>query len=720
MPNEPRRMHPGALRTWFLAAVLCLASVDTASSQNSLQVFNPQQGWLTQQGTIEEAVVSVHPKGAYLEYGVYLTFSARGAGFTSVEQLEIEFFFDLPEGAIVTDSWLWVGDDIMRALIFDRWTASGIYEGIVNRRRDPSILFKRSETRHELRVYPLLGGETRKVKLTYLVPANLIGGSAQAALPLDLLESSRFPVDELEVLGWSDGDWSAPSIVGSVEGSTFELRDQQTSTPHYYRLIKGADLSSVGVLSIAVPIPFRNGVFFQATEGESGYYQLILKPETLLPNDVGPRRVSVLIDHDQANTSASAVAVAEAARGALHSTLREGDYFNLFVSQLEVRQYADSWTAVTPQSIDDAFLTIGPPAEYSSLPSLLQKAVSFGKTQGEPHRVVLVASSDAFSTSTVADRLLDDLGFSDYQGTVQVVDYQDRNTGQYRVGGIWYEGNGYLYTRMAQTGGQLTQLQVAGELGAILPQVLGAGPRQLHSIDLVADLNAGYTFDRISNLEPGQHRSLADPIVQTGQFVGNPPYQVSFSGINLQDAFSIDIDLAPEWVVPATDAVRQTWVGQRIQELEGATQSNDTIAEVIGLSLEHRVLSEYTAFLALEPSDTTMACPECQDETELTSVEYLEELPTADSLMQVYPNPVGERATLKVSIPEQLRGEETSLVLYDILGRAVRVFPLDQLAAHSSLSWDRTSDSGERVASGVYVLALRIGARVRSVNVVAH
>jgi len=40
-----------------------------------LRVGDPRNSWWTSQGTIEDASLTVRPKGLFLEYGLYLTFS---------------------------------------------------------------------------------------------------------------------------------------------------------------------------------------------------------------------------------------------------------------------------------------------------------------------------------------------------------------------------------------------------------------------------------------------------------------------------------------------------------------------------------------------------------------------------------------------------------------------------------------------------------------------
>ncbi|HMB93325.1 MAG TPA: VIT domain-containing protein, partial [Rhodothermales bacterium] len=157
-------MYRPLLRTTLLFLFLLSTAAGTAQAQY-LEVLNPQQPWNRTQGTIEEATVTVRPHGVYMEYELYLTFSARDGNFSQNEILETALYFEMPEAAVFTDSWLWFNNEILRADIMDVWTASQIYEDIVNRNQDPSILYKRGGGSYELRIFPMAPNETRKVKL---------------------------------------------------------------------------------------------------------------------------------------------------------------------------------------------------------------------------------------------------------------------------------------------------------------------------------------------------------------------------------------------------------------------------------------------------------------------------------------------------------------------------------------------------------------------------
>ena len=100
--NNQRVMKNPSLILCFVYALLATVALP---AQSSLRVGDPRNSWWTEQGTITEATVSVKPQGAYVEYGLYLTFSATGTQWAGRNDLlEVALYFELPPGAIVNDS----------------------------------------------------------------------------------------------------------------------------------------------------------------------------------------------------------------------------------------------------------------------------------------------------------------------------------------------------------------------------------------------------------------------------------------------------------------------------------------------------------------------------------------------------------------------------------------------------------------------------------------
>ncbi|MFN0048324.1 MAG: VIT domain-containing protein [Cytophagales bacterium] len=201
------------MKTAFTLAI-AFFSFSSTFAYNNLSVSDPRFNWNTEKGTIKEATISVRPAGNFSEVSLFLTFSAQNTSWASkTDSLEIVLDFDLPQDAQMTDSWLWIGDDIVKALMLDRSQATQIYESIVKRRKDPSIVYKNSSTQYQLRVFPMLGNETRKVKLTFLIPSKMEKDFTYTDIPMNILQASRTLPQNLECIAYESDKYYNPVFV---------------------------------------------------------------------------------------------------------------------------------------------------------------------------------------------------------------------------------------------------------------------------------------------------------------------------------------------------------------------------------------------------------------------------------------------------------------------------------------------------------------------------
>ncbi len=84
-------------------------------------------------------------------------------------------------------------------------------------------------------------------------------------------------------------------------------------------------------------------------------------------------------------------------------------------------------------------------------------------------------------------------------------------------------------------------------------------------------------------------------------------------------------------------------------------------------------------------------------------------LPLQFALEQNYPNPFNPSTIIRYSLP---KASEIKLVVYDILGRVVRVLEDSyQQAGTHAIYWDGSSSDGQPVASGIYFYRLNAGDR---------
>jgi hypothetical protein len=695
----------------FLQLLLIIALILTASdasAQNNLRVLDPQQGWWWgwEQGTIEEAVVSVRPKGIFVEYGVYLTLSARGTRFSGGTPLEIAYEFTLPEKAIVTDSWLWVEDEIVRAEIMDVWTASQIYEDIVDRQQDPSILFKRGNGRYELRVYPL---DARKVKLTFLMPGTWIGESVVASLPVEMLRVSKHPIGDLRVLSWPGDEWRDPVLRGSgnVSFNTGEDEDGER-----YDFVSLPASSLEGSLSIAYPSPLTDGVYIShhnIGSGE-GWYQLAMRSEDM-PQD--PKKVLFLIDFDQERTTITPAEMLGALREIAVPAFAETDSFNVMVSRLAIEPVSETWLSAKESTLEAVFGEVASRISgYSNLPALLQAGLLYAGDDTSSVQIVLISSSGQPGAATPSNNLLRDLReLLPALPMVHVLDLDNITYEWHLIGNRYFRGNEYFYTNLTRsTGGTYAHVREDQSITRAIQSIVSAISDMQGSIDLHTTLGNGFCYGRYP-LTEGKTGAISSSAVmlQVGKCYGQFPFVAELSGLVGETPMMTSAIVEAERIAESDTTLPVFWSGMKILEMERAAQTNAQIISIIDESLAMRVLSLHTAFLALEPSMGGEVCANCRDESNegTTDIED-EEVVSKEAELVVYPNPFQTDVRIKLTLPAAVDARLVRFEIYDVLGRRVATLDhgLSGIADVFELEWDGTDNAGSKLASGSYLLVV--------------
>ena len=690
--------------------VLIQFSITAVSGQFSLRVSNPKYSWSSYQGTIEEATLTVRPKGIYWEYGLYLTFSARGTNYTANDSLEVKLNFELPKNAIVHDSWLWINDYIARADILDRWTAGNIYEGIVKRRQDPSILYKNSATAYELRVFPMEGNKTRKVKITFLMPTEWTPAKTWAILPTKILNTSLNKLANLELLFWPGGDWQNPEVINPLTGSSNLAFTQQTDPQNevfYKALIPNNQFGSEPILRFDAPL--KNGHYLSTIgSGDEGIYQLAILPQTG-DLQIKPRKIALLVDYDGTGGSISVASVLELAKSQMLINLKPIDSFNIIYSNIPIGRVSENWLPATIENITAAFSNINI-TNFSNFGSMLTNGIDFNQKNGNDGALLVFSNTGQYFTNQSAtafhDYLINLMGA--VKPEVHILDYRTNNIPYSQIGGTWYYGDDYLNFRLAQsTLGSLASCRALSVDKAVESAVKSAYYLDIENLDFYTSVENGFCYGRY-NVGNATTQFTNKPILQVGRYHGSFPLYVEMAGSLNGDVFYHEQFIPESDIVPGDSLCEEMWYGRKLQELESSSISNNVILNIVLNSLEQRVLSRYTAFLCLE--DSSQICEDCVDESQFTDTDT----PgiSTDSLITAYPNPFSESVLITVNVDQiKSRSSRTYLEIYNLSGQLVRQFESADKNASEALvyRWDGTNTLGASVPAGVYILMVKSG-----------
>jgi Ca-activated chloride channel family protein len=711
------------MKTILLTFVLFLSL--NAFAHFDLRVGDPRNSWQTYQGTIEQASLTVSPKGLFMEYGLYLTFSSNGTEWTNVKDtLEVTLNFSLPENAMITDSWLWFGEDTIKAVILDRWTASSIYESIVKRRRDPSILFKQSATQYQLRVFPMAGNETRKVKITYMVPVEWNKTNVATSLPIPILKTSLTLPDYFNVYTWETENWKNPVILGD---ESLLIQKEQDENYGECKMVAIPSSKFNENLKIAFDTPLKDGYYFSKYQtGDEGYYQLAVSPSSFL-NSTGNKKVAVLVDYDVSNTELKSEEILKIIKEEMQQNLNATDSFNLIFSNLDILRHSDNWVQATHENIQSAFHILNNRlSEYSNLPALLANGVNFVKKNGNEGKILLVSNSSEYGDYKVANQLIDDiLALMDKKIPIHITDYQTQNRRYFYIDQFQYISNSYFYSNLAKlTGGSYQNLIDKVNETELFNSAFKYLHGSINSFDFHTKLANGFCFSRYFLNKDENVAYLNEMILQVGKFKGTLPFEIDFSGEFNGEIFSERIEIADNMQLENDSVIQKMWAGTFIQSMEKNYSSNDIVAEIIDESIENRILSLYTSFLCLE--DTSNWCLTCKEQ-QFRNDELIDwETPVlvnapfnelSDSF-SVYPNPFTNEVNIKIQLIED--SEIQDLTIYDLKGSVVYKFDVNEIKSGSNktIRWNGLNQNGSDIKPGIYILSYKTATISKTIKLI--
>ncbi len=706
-------------RNFTLPVIFLLFTFLSASAQNVLRIQDPD-GWDFQgfQGNITEATFSIQPQGAYMEVGMFLTFSDEGLGFNSWDSTEIILDFNLPEGSIVYDSWLWMFDDttIVRADIHDIWTATTIYENIVDRRRDPSVLFRKPSGSYQIRIYPLPYNETRKIKISYLVPAVWSAGEVNAWLPTGILETSGIPLDFFEIITFPNPIWQNPRLNG-LPDVTF----QNVADPNFGDILV-AQIPSANInkpFSFAVDAPFNSdGVFVQQLDnGTDKFYQAVyLPPEISTP--ANPKKVVFLVDHEDANSSIDKTDFYQYLEEECKTYLKSEDQFNfIFSSTGNHQMMSENWILGNADSITQAFSQMtNPIKDYSDLFDLLENGINFlidnGEAEGD---IVLLANSDNITWNNNSD--IESINTL-LQGTnikINIINYQSDNFYQEWVwnGPDFWTSNNYNFYRdlTFSTGGRTYgSLQGASNVWTSISSLLSSLKSADYDFDMYTSLTSGFTFNRFHQNYLGQSRNVNQPILQVGKYTGAFPFEIEYSAYVDSNFIFETIEVPTDQIMESDSVNREIWFGHHLWNLQSTASGVSGIQEIIDLSIEERVLTDYTAFLALDLENGGEPCVECWEFEEW--IVYSTDDDLEDQLkikIAAFPNPFSDQVKVTIELSEGLSVDEAELSIFDAFGKNVLNQKLNDLTdfGKSEWTWNGQNSNGQSLPSGIYYMMIK-------------
>jgi Ca-activated chloride channel family protein len=531
-------------------------------------------------------------------------------------QQEAQLLVPVPDGASVRAFQLDSAGSEPTAKLLPRDEARRIYDSIVAKARDPGLLEFVGYSVIKSSVFPVPPGGTQTLRLTYeqLLSAD---GSAKS----DRVDFVLPRTESLEQTGvnWTfSADIRSKRPISTVYSPSHEIVTERVDPNHVTVKLMIGSMAQPGAFRLSYLLP-RDGDDLAASvlfypdpdvgDGKGGYFLLLTGLPAKNPDadKALKREVTIVIDRSGSMRGPKIEQVREAALQVVEG-LHEGEFFNII-------DYSDSINSFSEKPVAKNDDTIKQARTY------IKGIQANGGTNIHDAVIEALRPQPAAGTLPVVLFLTDGLPTVGQTSEKDIKDAAAKaNAFQRRIFtfGVGYDVNAPLLRGLAvQTRASSTFVlpdeNVEVKVGQVYRRLSGpilAMPKLTTSGDDAARA--------IREIQPASLPDLfeGDQLIVLGQYTDSKERRLTLQGNFLGKDRTFEFTFDPSKATTKNSFVPRLWASRRIAALieqirqNGADghsnpatdpSSKELVDEIVRLSTKWGILTEYTAFLALEP-----------------------------------------------------------------------------------------------------------------------
>lgn len=531
---------------------------------------------------------------------------------------ETQLLLPVPDGSAIRSFKLdSLGDD-SAAVLLPAAEARRVYDAIVRKMVDPGLLEFAGLGLIRSSVFPVEPGQTQTFRVVYeqVLPAH--AGRIDYVLP------------RTEALSATGVEWTIKVDVqsGSALGPIFS-----PSHPIDVQM-DGANRAVVGVNAPNDPGSFRLGIVqpdsahgamtviaypdARVGAGQGGYFMLVAGPRAEWKQQAEVKREVTLVIDRSGSMRGDKIAQAKEAALQVLGGLREGEFFNIIDYSGTVERFADRPQPKSAETIEAAraYITAIEANGSTNLHDALVAALRQPVAEGALPLVLFLTDGRA------TDGVTSEVGIRE---AAKAANEHGRRVFTFGVG---FDLNAPLLTGLAEATRAaptfvLPEDNIEVKVSEVFDRLDGpvlVGPR-LHGLTAHAGDLSGRQF--IRSALPGNLPDMyaGDQVIVLGQYTTNDQFVLLIDGSGGAEDLEggrpagalrgrqMEVLFDPAEATVANSYVPRLWAQRRIADLigsirqagaEGRQPEQELVDEIVRLSTEHGILTEYTSFLAAE------------------------------------------------------------------------------------------------------------------------
>lgn len=536
----------------------------------------------------------------------------NGIATTSIDQvfinnydvdLEGTYMFPLPEDAAISNFTMYVDGKKMSGEILDKDRARQIYEDIVRRMKDPALLEYVGRNMFKVRVYPIPKHGEKRIELVYQETLKYDAGIYKYVYPLNTEKFSPKPLEEVAISANIKSKIPVKSVYSPSHEVDVKIENFGATCGYEAKNVK-PDKDFVLYYTVSEKDMGLNLLSYR-TGNDDGYFMMLLSPGDLKEKVVSSKDIVFVLDISGSMSGDKIRQAKEALRFCVNN-LGKGDRFNIISFATSVNKYKDNLVSVDSKSINGAleFIDNLSASGGTDINDALLSALKMITDSEKPKMIIFL---------------------TDGQPTVGVTDIKDilknlenSNTAETRVFvfGVGNDVNTHLLDRISETHRGLTEYVVPREdieikvssfyrkvsepiLANISLDFGKIRTKEIYPVTL-PDIFKGTQLVLFGRYAPNQSDVTSDgsgygstAIKLTGYVNGKKKeiiYEGDFPSDNSENDF-----------IPRIWATRK--IGYLMNEIRLKGENKELIDEIVKLSKEYGIMTQYTSFLILEKDE---------------------------------------------------------------------------------------------------------------------
>lgn len=611
-------MNRNALTRWLGTLAIVAAGVPAAAQQqiDDVNIVVPQRRVLPPRIAHDRAVQlrSVDARVTIVEQvaSTELRFTLRNPG---QRQAEAQLLMPVPDGAVVKHFELEGLGEQGIARVLPRDEARRIYDEIVRRSLDPGLLEFAGYNLVRSSVFPVPAGGEQKVRLVYEQVLPFDSGRIDYVLPRS---------ESLETTGvaWSFAlELKSSRHITAVYSPSHDLVTERINDSHVkVKVPESSAANDVGALRVSYLLAAQDGVAASLIaypdpsvgDGQGGYFLMLVGVPPADDREPVKREVTIVIDRSGSMRGEKMEQARESARQIVEA-LDEGEAFNIIDYSNDVAMFSERPVRKNAETIAAARRYIAglTATGGTNIHDALLEALRQPVTEGTLPMVLFL--TDGLPTIGVRSEV-------EIREAAKQANVHNRRIFTFGVG---VDVNAPLLNSIARSSRATSTFVLPDEdvevkVGQVFRRL--SGP-VLASPELTVLNDAGGRDTRaVRSVLPAEIPDVfeGDQVVLLGQYTADRPLRFKLIGEyfgrkrSFEFTFGVDKATTKNSFVPRLWASRQ--IGVLLEELRamGANghdappptedpRFKELIDEIVRLSTKWGVLTEYTAFLAVEP-----------------------------------------------------------------------------------------------------------------------